>query len=123
LCTGIAAANYSHVGYFLSRHAYDDFYEILTEVVDIWIASFKGYVIKVFVEYLHTHVDYASADWFEKSWTGPRCRYCLCDAGYAGSNNNMGIKVDWRDIKVQCPATSSLGTFLGALWDFNQVGH
>jgi uncharacterized protein (DUF2237 family) len=123
LCAGIAAANYAHVGYFPSRDAYDDFYEILTGVVDIGIISFKDYVIKAFVEYLRTHADDASADWFEQNWTGPRGRYCLCDAGYAGSNNNMGIEVDWRDIKKQCPATASLGTFLGALWEFiKQLG-
>jgi hypothetical protein len=67
-CVGIAAANYSHVGYFPSRNAYDDFYEILTGVVDIGITSFKHYVIKVFVDYLRTHVDDASADWFEQNW-------------------------------------------------------
>ena len=120
VCASIAAANYSHVGYFPSLEDYDDFYEILTGVVDFGIASFKEYVIKAFVEYLRTHLndEGAAADWFEQNWTGPRGRYCLCDAGYAGSNNNMGIEVDWRDIKLQCPATSSLGTFLGALWEF-----
>ncbi len=123
LCAGIAAANYLYVGYFPTSDAYDDFYGILTGVVDIGIPSFKDYVIKAFVEYLHTHVDDASADWFEQNWTGPRGRYCLCDAGYGGFNNNMGIKVDWRDIKKQCPATASLGTFLGALWEsIKQLG-
>ena len=32
--------------------------------------------------------------------------------GYAGSNNNMGMEVDWRDIKEQVPHTASLGTFI-----------
>jgi hypothetical protein len=30
----------------------------------------------------------------------------------------MGIEVDLRDINLQCPASSALGTFLGALWEF-----
>jgi hypothetical protein len=33
------------------------------------------------------------------------------------------IEVDWRDIKKQCPATASLCTYLGVLWEFiKQLG-
>jgi hypothetical protein len=30
----------------------------------------------------------------------------------------MGIEVDWRDIKKQVQPFATLGTFLGALWEF-----
>ena len=41
-------------------------------------------------------------------------RYSLAHAGYAGSNNNMGIEVDWRDMKDECPPSATLGTFTGS---------
>ncbi len=40
---------------------------------------------------------------------------CLAHSRYAGCNNNMGIKVSWRDIKKLLPPNCSLGQFLGAL--------
>jgi hypothetical protein len=80
-------------------------------------------VIKEFVDYLSTYVDDASAEWFEGYWPSPRHKYYLYPAGYAGSNNNIGIEVDWRDIKLQCPASSAFSTFLDVLWEFiKQLG-
>jgi hypothetical protein len=40
-----------------------------------------------------------AAEWFRKWWTGPRGRRTLAHAGHAGSNNNMRVEVDWRDMK------------------------
>jgi hypothetical protein len=34
-----------------------------------------------------------------------------CHAGYAGSNN-MGVEVDWRDMKALVPQSASLALFL-----------
>ncbi len=70
------------------------------------------------VSYLSQHISDKAADWYEEYWTGPRGKYCLCNAGYAGSNNNMGIEVDLHDIKKQVLPSASLSTFLGALWEF-----
>ena len=103
---------------FPNRDAYDDFYTIMEQFVDIGVASFKEFAVKALLSYLRTQVNDESAAWFESYWSGPRGRYCLCDAGYAGTNNNMGMEVDWRDIKEQVPHTASLGTFIGALWQF-----
>ena len=87
-------------------------------LADIGVASFKEFAVKSLVSYLRVHYGDKSANWYEEFWTGPRGKYCLCDAGYAGSNNNMGMEVDWRDIKKLVPPSASLGTFLGALWEF-----
>jgi hypothetical protein len=40
---------------------------------------------------------------------------CLAHSRYAGCNNNMGVEVSWRDIKMLLPPNCSLGQFLGAL--------
>jgi hypothetical protein len=40
---------------------------------------------------------------------------CVLHNRYAGCNNNMGIKVSWRDIKKVLPANCTLSQFLGAL--------
>ena len=117
-CAGIVASHYLHVHQFLIREAYDDFYAIMEQFVDIGVDSFKEFAVKALLSYLRIHVNDESAAWFESYWSGPRGRYCLCYAGYAGSNNNMGMEVDWRDIKEQVPHTASLGTFIGALWQF-----
>ena len=45
-----------------------------------------------------------AAEWFETWWTGDRGRYCLAHAGYGGSNSNMGVEVDWRDVAKLLPA-------------------
>jgi hypothetical protein len=82
------------------------------------VLTFKDYAVKSLLSYLREHISGKAADWYEEYWTGPRGKYCLCDAGYAGSNSNMGIEVDWRDIKKQAPHSASLSTFLGALWEF-----
>ncbi len=63
--------------------------------------------------YLRTVSDEA-ANWFEGWWTGARGRYCLCHAMHCGTNNNMGVEVDWCDIKKLCPPPATLATFLGS---------
>ena len=45
-------------------------------------------------------------------------RYCLAHAGYGGSNNNMGIEVDWQDVKKLVPPSATMGTFTVALMQF-----
>jgi hypothetical protein len=102
-----------------NREAYNDFYSIVDQLVYVWVQTFKEYAVKSLVSYLCQHVNDKAADWYEENWTCPRGKYCLCDAGYARSNNNMmGIEVDWRDIKKQVPPSASLGSFFGALWEF-----
>jgi hypothetical protein len=66
----------------------------------------------------HSHVKCEAAHWFEEWWTGARARYCLCHAMHSGINNNMGVEVDWRDIKKLCPSSAILATFLGSLVHF-----
>jgi hypothetical protein len=39
----------------------------------------------------------------------------LAHAGHEGSNNNMGVEVDWRDMKQLVPVSATLATFTGAL--------
>ena len=117
LCAGIAAKNYSHVKYFKDRETYDVFYGILLRIVGIGVLSFAGLAQQLLVAFLRT-VDPEAAEWFSDNWCGERGRYCLCHAGYAGSNSNMGVEVDWRDIKKLCPPQAKLGTFIGALVHF-----
>jgi hypothetical protein len=62
--------------------------------------------------------DYRSENQYEELWTGAKGRYCLCHAGHGGSSNNMGIEVDRRDVKKQCPPSAFLGTFLCILFQF-----
>ena len=118
MISGIAASNYSHVGYFPSRAAYDDFYSIALRVVDIARTPFAEYVQLLLVQYLAAKVSGQTSAWFEQFWTGAKGRYCLCHATHGGTNNNMGIEVDWRDIKKICPSSASLATFLGTLFHF-----
>jgi hypothetical protein len=116
--SGIAASNYSHVGYFPSRAAYDDFYSIALRVVDIARTPFAEYVQQLLVQYLAAKVSGQTSAWYDQFWTGAKGRYCLCHATHGGTNNNMGIEVDWRDIKKICPPSASLATFLGTLFHF-----
>jgi hypothetical protein len=116
LLAGIAAANYSHVKYFPSRAVYDAFYEIMLRVVNIASKEFAACVQELVVRYLHT-VSEEAANWFEEWWTGARGRYCLCHAMHCGTNNIMGVEVDWRDIKKLYPPSATLGALLTALFD------
>ena len=42
----------------------------------------------------------------------------MCHSTHGGTNNNMGVEVDWRDIKKICPPSAGLSTFLGTLFHF-----
>ena len=109
---GIAAANYSHVGYFPGpgREEYDKYYTVLLRIVDIAFEPFAERMQQLLVERL-TALSERTGAWFRDNWTGARGRYCLCHSTHGGSNNNMGVEVDWRDFKKICSPSSNLGTF------------
>ena len=116
---GIAAANTSQVQYFdepRRRDCYDDFYEQLVRVKNIAVLPFADTAQELLVKYTRDDLDQPrAANWYEGTWTGEYGRYSYAHAKYAGSNNNMGIEVDWRDMKGECPSSATLGTFTGAL--------
>ncbi len=60
LFTGIATANYSHVSYFPSRAAYDEFYAIMLSVVMIAFEEFAAFIQDLVVQYLRTVSDKAA---------------------------------------------------------------
>ena len=59
-----------------------------------------------------------ATDWFQTWWSGDRGRHCLAHADYGGSNNNMGVEVDWREVKKLVQPLATIGTFTGALMQF-----
>ena len=118
MLSGISAANYSHVHFFPERANYDEFYELVIRVVKIAFEDFAEYAQELLVQHLRAHFGDRSADWYEEFRTGARGRYCLAHSMHGGTNNNMGVEVDWRDIKKLCPPSCSLSTFLGALFHF-----
>ena len=122
MLSGIPASNYSHVSYFPSRDNYDEFYGFIIRVVNIAFEKFAACVQALLVQHLRSFGD-KPAEWYEEWWTGARGRYCLCHCMHGGTNNNMGVEVDWRDIKKLCPPSSKLSSFLGALVHFiKQLG-
>ena len=71
---------------------------------------------QLLVSYLRDVLDQPrAATWYEDTWTGENGHYSMAHAGYTGSNNNMGIEVDWRDMKHECPPSATIGTFTGSL--------
>ena len=95
---------------------YDDFYEQVVRVKNIGIRPFADTAQQLLVSYLREDLGQPrSATWYEDTWTGENGRYSLAHAGYTGSNNNMGIEVDWRDMKHECAPSVTLGTFTGSL--------
>ena len=66
----------------------------------IAVLSFADHVQQLLVGYIRDELkQLAAAEWYREWWTGDCCKYCRAHAGYAGSNNNIGVEVDWRDIK------------------------
>ena len=122
-CSGIAAANSSQLQYFDGserRDDYDLFYEQLLRVKDIAVLPFADTAQQLLMTYVREELEQPrAANWVEGTWTGEYGRWALAHAGYAGSNNNMGQEVDWRDMKKEClPSVTlaeSLGTHIGAL--------
>jgi hypothetical protein len=119
LFLGIAPEGYHHVHCFYGeerRAAYDDFYSLALQVIAINVLSFAEHAQALLVNYIRYELNQPrAADWFQEWWTGARGRYTLAHAEYGGSNNNMGVEVDWRDMKRLVPASATLATFLGAL--------
>ena len=89
----------------------------MLRIVKIAVLTFATYAQDLLIAYL-AKVDPAAAEWFSENWSGARGRYCLCHAGYGGSNSNMGVEVDWRDMKKLCPPSSTLSTFLAHMLSF-----
>ena len=116
---GIAAANTSQVQYFdgeKRRDDYDEFYEQVVRVKNIGCFPFCETAQQLLVSYLRDVLDQPrAATWYEDTWTGENGHYSMAHAGYTGSNNNMGIEVDWRDMKHECAPSATLGTFTGSL--------
>lgn len=101
MLSGISAANYSHVHFFPERANYDEFYELVIRLVKIAFEPLAEYAQELLVQHLRTRFGNRPADWYEEYWTGARGRYCLAHCMHGGTNNNMGVEVDWRDIKSQ----------------------
>ena len=114
MLSGIPASNYSHVSYFPSRDNYDEFYGFIIRVVNIVFEKFATSVQALLVKHLRKFGD-KPAEWYEEWWTGARGRYCLCHCMHGGTNNNMGVEADWRDIKKLCPLPRSFH-LSSALW-------
>ena len=91
----------------------------MLRIVDIAFEPFKfaERIQHLLVEDV-TALSESTGSWFRDNWTGRRGRYCLCHSTHGGTNNNMGVEVDWRDVKKICPPSSNLGTFLGAMFHF-----
>ena len=70
------------------------------------------------MQHLRVVSDDKSARWYEEHHTGAKGRYCLCHSTHGGTNNNMGVEVDWRDMSKLCPSSSTIGTFIGCLCHF-----
>jgi hypothetical protein len=106
--SGIADAGYYHVDYFdcpKLREHYDDFYGKVLQVVNVNVLSFAYHVQALLVVFIiHVLERPRAAEWFREWWTGPRGCWTLAHASHAESNNNMGMEVDWRDMKQLVPA-------------------
>ena len=102
-----------------AREKYDNFYAQVLKVKDIAILTFAELAQSLLVDYIrNVLLQPEAAEWFSTWWTGARGRYCLAHAGYGGSNNNMGVEVDWRDAKGLVPSSSTIGAYTGALVKF-----
>ena len=85
-------------------------------VKDIAILAFAKAAQKLLVTYTSNVLKQShAANGYERHWIGEHGQYCLAHVKYVGSNNNMGIEVDWRDMKGECLPSANLGTFTGSL--------
>jgi hypothetical protein len=92
-------------------------------VCNLAFIDLAPYFQALLVNHLRMNVSAESADWYETYWTGARGRYCLCHSTHGGTNNNMGVEVDWRDFKEICPPSSTLATLIGCECHFiEQLG-
>ena len=65
-------------------------------VKDIAVLPFADTKQKLLVTYTCEELEQPrAANWYEGYWTGENGRNSLAHAGYAGSNNNMGMEADW----------------------------
>ncbi len=104
-----------------ARKKYDHFkfFEKVLKVKAVAVLTFADLVQRLLVDYIRDVLfQHEAVGWFSTWWTGARGRFCLAHAGYGGSNNNMGVEVDWRDVKGLVPSSATIGAFTGALVKF-----
>ncbi len=102
-----------------AREKYDFFFAKVLKVKDFAVLTFADLAQRHLVDYIRdVLLQPEAAEWFSTWWTGARGRYCLAHAGYGGSNNNMGVEVDWRDAKGLVPSSATIGAYAGALVKF-----
>ena len=94
---GIAADQHSHVNYFPSVQAYDDYYDIIVGIGEVGVESFAARVqellqTNLLVEYIRDKYGDSPANWCRDFWTGDRGRMCLAHACYAGATTTWALK-------------------------------
>ena len=91
--SGLAAANYSHVGYFPGpcREEYDKYYATMLHVVNIAFLPFAERIQELLVEEL-TALSERTGSWFRDNWTGRRGRYVFAIAHMAVPTTTWALR-------------------------------
>ncbi len=114
-----SALGYHNVYYFSSCSNYDEFYTRILQVIDIGVQSFAEKCEELLVDNIREErKDPEAASCYMTYWIGTQRHHTLVHAGYCGSNNNMGVEVDWYEVKRIAPSSCTVGQHTAALVKF-----
>ena len=95
--TAIPACNGTHKKYFDNTDIYEEFYQILYQLMHISIQEAGFHLQNLLVYWLRDKGEGRAAEWFERYWTGEeKGRYLLGCGGVGLVSNNQSLESQWR---------------------------
>ena len=95
--TAIPACNGTHKAYFDNQEIYEEFYQMVYEIMQISIPEAGFHLQNLLVYWLREKGEQRAAHWFQQNWTGEeKGRYMLGCGGIGLVSNNQSLKSKWR---------------------------
>ena len=101
-----------HKKYFDNSEIYEEFYQMVYELMQISIQSAGFHLQNLLVYWLREKGETRAAEWFEQYWTGQeKGRYLLGCGGVGLVSNNQSLESQWRWDRVAISNSAQVSTW------------
>ena len=111
--TAIPACNGTHQKFFDNQEVYEEFYQMVYELMQISITEAGFHLQNLLVYWLRDKGEARAAAWFEQYWTGEeKGRYLLGCGGIGLVANNQSLESHWRWDRVAISNSTQVTTYI-----------